>query len=88
MNKVVGYSVSIIGLVVMALGFGMVPFKIALLDGIAGNLIAGAGVVLIIVGVVLSLMDKKSGRAKQSKVEVPIYEGKGKDRKIVGYQKE
>ena len=80
MNKVVGYSVSIIGLVVMALGFGMVPFKIALLDGIAGNLIAGAGVVLIIVGVVLSLISRGK---KQVKEEVPIYEGDT----IVGYRR-
>ena len=87
MKKVVGYAVSIAGLVVMALGFGIIPLKISLLEGVSGNIISGAGIVLIVVGVVLSLMDKNSGKAKQDKEEVPIYEGVGKKRKIVGYRK-
>ena len=88
MNKVIGYVVSIVGLVVMALGFGIFQLKIGFLKGISGAYIAGAGVIAVIVGVVLTLMDKSSGKAKQSKEQVPIYEGTGKNRKIVGYQKE
>jgi hypothetical protein len=88
MNKVIGYVVSIVGLVVMALGFGIIPLNIGFLDGVAANYIAGAGIILIVAGVVLSLTDKSSGKAKQAKAQVPIYEGTGKNRKIVGYQKE
>jgi hypothetical protein len=66
----------------------MFSLDIAFLDGIASNFIVGAGVVMIIAGVVISLMDSKGGKAKQAKEEVPIYEGVGKNRKIVGYRKD
>ena len=87
MKKVVGYVVSIIGLVLMALGFDMFKTGFAILDGASSNVIVGVGVGLIIVGVVISLRSGGSGRTKQAKEEVPIYEGVGKNRKIVGYRK-
>ena len=70
-EKVVGYVVSVLGIVVMAVGFGMIPFEVAFLDGVAGNYIAGAGIVLVVVGVVMSL---ERGNV-------------GKKRKVVGYRK-
>lgn len=88
MKKVIGYVVAVVGLVVMTLGFNIIDFELEFLKGITGNYIAGVGVVLIVVGVVLSLRDSGSGRAKQAKEEVPIYEGVGKKRKIVGYRKD
>ncbi len=88
MKKVVGYVVSIVGLVVMSLGFNIINFKLALLEGISANIIAGVGIGLIIVGVVLSLKGSGGRRSKQAKEEVPIYEGVGKKRKIVGYRKD
>jgi hypothetical protein len=42
----------------------------------------------IVVGVAISLMDRAGGKIKHSKEEVPIYEGVGKDRRIVGYRKD
>ncbi len=88
MKKVVGYVVSVAGLVVMALGFNIINFKIALLDGISANIIAGVGIAMIVVGVVLSLKSSGGRKSKQAKEEVPIYEGVGKKRKIVGYRKD
>ena len=88
MKRLIGYVVSIVGIVVMAFGFNMFRLDIALLDGIASNFIVGAGVVMIIAGVVISMMDSRGGKARQAKEEVPIYEGTGKSRKIVGYRKD
>ena len=88
MKKVVGYVVSVAGLVVMALGFNIINFKIALLEGISANVIAGVGIAMIVVGVVLSLKSSGGRKSKQAKEEVPIYEGVGKKRKIVAYRKD
>jgi uncharacterized membrane protein YidH (DUF202 family) len=88
MNKVVGYVVSIVGLVIMALGFNIINLDIELLKGVSSNVISGAGIAIIIVGVVLSM--KGTGgrrRVEQAAEEVPIYRGVGKNRKIVGYRK-
>lgn len=92
MKKAVGYVVAVVGIGIMAFGFGMIPFKIAFLDGIAGNIISGVGIVTIVIGVALSLMaggkKKGNGNAKGGENEVPIYEGVGKKRKVVGYRKD
>ena len=89
MKKMVGYGVSIVGLAVMAFGFGIIPFKISFLEGVAGNIISGAGIALIIIGVVLSMKGTGGSRKiKNAAAEVPIYEGTGKNRKIVGYRKD
>jgi len=90
MKKVVGYVVSVVGLVLMALGFDMFKTGFAILDGVSSNVIVGVGVGAIIVGVVISLRAEGSGsgKARQAKEEVPIYEGTGKKRKIVGYRKD
>jgi multisubunit Na+/H+ antiporter MnhB subunit len=88
MNKVIGYVVSGAGILIMALGFGMLPIKIKILEGVAANIIAGAGIGLVVVGVLLSM--NKGGGKKKGKGghdEVPIYEGVGKKRRIVGYRK-
>ncbi|MCD4771240.1 hypothetical protein K8R30_02360 [archaeon] len=88
MSKVIGYVVSGAGILIMALGFGMLPVKIKILESVAGNIIAGAGVGLVVVGVLLS-MNKGEGKKKRKggHDEVPIYEGVGKKRRVVGYRK-
>jgi hypothetical protein len=90
MKRLIGYLVAIVGIAVMAMGFNVFSLKIAFLEGIASNYIAGAGIVLIIAGVAIALMSggSGSGNVSQSKEEVPIYEGTGKRRKIVGYRKD
>ncbi|MFH1521769.1 MAG: hypothetical protein ABIF18_02310 [archaeon] len=65
MKRVIGYAVSVAGIVVMVLGFGMIDIKLKFLEGVAGNYIAGAGIVMIVVGVVISLMaDKGKGQGR------------------------
>ena len=91
MKRFVGYIVSVAGIAVMALGFGMIDVELKFLEGIAGNYIAGVGIVMVIVGVVVSLISKKGkslGKVKSGNEEVPIYEGVGKKRKVVGYRKD
>ena len=86
MKKVVGYVVSVVGIAVMVAGFGMVDLGWTILKKVDSNFVAGIGIVLIIAGVFISLRAGKS-RAKSEDDEVPIYEGVGKKRKIVGYRK-
>ena len=87
MKKVIGYVISIVGIILMVLGFGMIDLKLKFLEGIAGNYIAGIGIVVIIGGVIISLK-VEGGKKKQVAEEVPIYVGVGDKRKIVGYRKD
>jgi hypothetical protein len=87
MKKEIGYIVAIAGLVVMALSFGLFQLDWAILDTIDPLIITGIGIVGIVVGVIITLTDKGIRRGKQVHEEVPIYEGEGKGRKIVGYQR-
>jgi hypothetical protein len=86
-TKSLGYVIAILGLVVIGLSNQIV--KLPFLDSNARALlyVAMAGVVLIAVGVALSLSSPGS-KVKQVAEEVPIYEGEGKKRKIIGYRKE
>ncbi len=92
MKKVVGYVVSVAGLAIMTVGFGMVNVGWKILSTIKPNYISGAGIVAIIVGVIISLQakDGKGGKRKidRGEKEVPIYEGVGKNRKVIGYRKD
>lgn len=87
MKKVIGYVVSVAGLVIMALSFGLFRLDWKILETVKPGMITAVGVVAIVVGVVISLMDKSQVKGKQVENEVPIYEGTGKNRKIVGYQR-
>ncbi len=91
MKRGIGYIVSVVGIFVMVLGFGMIDLKLEFLEGAGMNYIAGVGVVMIAVGVAISLMSEKGkgrGKVKGGEEEVPIYEGVGKKRKVVGYRKD
>ena len=88
MKKSVGYVVSIAGIGVMAVGFGMVPLKSEVLSVVPAKYVGGLGLVLVGVGVMISLMDKgRKGKVRGGEDEVPIYEGVGKKRRVVGYRK-
>ncbi len=85
----IGYVISIVGIGVMSLGFDMFTWDVGILAGVPSSYVAGAGIVAVVVGILIAL---KSGggrrnKAEQSNEEVPIYEGVGKKRKIVGYRK-
>ena len=62
----------------MAIGFGTLKMNIGFLSTIDSRYISVGGIIFIIVGVVISLMDKRN-----SEKEVPIYKGK----EIVGYRR-
>ncbi|MCR4284627.1 MAG: hypothetical protein NUV97_01120 [archaeon] len=85
MKKWVSYTIAISGLVIMAIGFGTFKLEWAILNTISPMIITIAGVILIVVGVLFSLMGGSGGN--QAAREVPIYEGEGKNRKIVAYQR-
>jgi membrane-bound ClpP family serine protease len=91
MKKLVGYVLAIAGLAVMVVGLGMISFEWEFLKGIKSSYFTVVSLILILVGVVLVVIDKnpRSSRKKekQAEQEVPIYEGEGKNRKIVGYRR-
>jgi hypothetical protein len=87
MNKAIGYAISIAGIAVMALSFGLFKLDFPILETLKPMYVTALGVILIVAGVVISLAFDKGKRINQSQEEVPIYEGTGKNRKIVGYRR-
>lgn len=82
MTKFLGYIISLIGLVVLSLPF-IIP---SLLGSIPKYYIIIAGIIIIFFGL-FGLGGKKKGKTKQASEEVPIYQGEGKHKRIVGYKK-
>ena len=93
MKTLIGYILSGLGIVTLALSQDKVKnsLSISLLNSIPSKIIMAFGGVLIVAGVIVLIMANQSGssssKVKQAKEEVPIYEGEGKNRKIVGYRK-
>jgi hypothetical protein len=89
-NKPLGYGISVIGLVVLALSFLRNSLLSFLPSTIDKSDVVITGIVIVIVGVVIAYSKghSHSSSVKQVNEEVPIYEGEGKHRKIVGYKKE
>lgn len=87
--KLLGYILSIIGLTIIALSqiiVSFLPFLKSMPKGELYTLLAGF--ILVAVGVTLALSgSSSSSKIKQAEEEVPIYEGEGKKRRIVGYKK-
>lgn len=89
MRKESGYVVSVLGIVIMAVGFGIIPLDWEILNLVDSNYVAGFGVFLIAIGVVVSLKGAKGKKApKNGEDEVPIFEGVGRARRVVGYRKD
>ncbi|MBM3247349.1 hypothetical protein FJZ17_02300 [Candidatus Pacearchaeota archaeon] len=87
MAKILGYIISLVGLLVI-----LSSSKIATLSFLSSMPKAMiytvvAGVALIVIGLLLVSERSSSSKVKQASEEVPIYEGEGKKRKIVGYKK-
>lgn len=88
MRKESGYIVSVLGIVIMAVGFGIVPLDWEILNLIDSNYVAGFGIFLIVFGVFVSLKGETEKKApRDGEDEIPIYEGIGKSRRVVGYRK-
>ena len=86
-KRVTGYIVSVVGIGVMAVGFNIIPLKWEILNIIPAQYVGGAGMGLVGIGVLMALMD--GGRkGKKGESEVPIYEGVGRSRRVVGYRRD
>ena len=83
MNKLISYVIAILGLIVIVLSFNLSVGELIKGIGLKVTYLMILGIVLVILGVVLSLNKKQAGQ----EAEVPIYEGEGKKRKIVGYRR-
>jgi hypothetical protein len=81
MVKALGYLISAIGIIVLALSFEQIRtlLKIPIPAGITDIILLVAGGIIVVIGIVFI---SKSPRQKGK--EVPIYKGK----KIVGYRRD
>ena len=87
--KVIGYLVSVLGIGLMVVGFGILPLDLSFF-GVYQKYISGVGMAMVGIGVILALNKndgKKKGKISGGEDEIPIYEGVGKKRRVVGYRK-
>lgn len=84
--KLIGYLSAGLGLVSILFSSGNLHDSISLIKSIPSKYLLIAGAVLIVLGIVI-LIGFSSTSVKHASEEVPIYEGQGKNRKIVGYQR-
>lgn len=86
MNKVLGYVIAVVGMALIALSTAFTQFisKISFLQGIKPAYILAAAIALVAIGVFFVL---SSGSSSKQPKEVPIYEGEGKKRTVVGYKR-
>lgn len=85
--QITGYGLSALGLatIVLSKTIAALPLIKSLAKPELYTLLGGF--VLIAGGIALILSGSSSSKVKQASEEVPIYEGEGKKRKIVGYRK-
>lgn len=88
MKQLIGYILAGVGLVTLAVSSPKFTATVPILSSLPDKTLLVVGAALVVGGIVV-LMQKgsRSSSVKQAQVEVPIYEGTGKNRKIVGYQK-
>jgi len=79
-NKILGYVISAVGLIVLLLSFSKLrtALKLTLPSAISETILIISGIVILLVGIFLIV---KSGGRKVG--EVPIYHGK----EVVGYRR-
>lgn len=88
MKSFVGYIFAGIGLIILLAINQIYSLLSKVTSAIKLPMIIVLGIGLIIVGIfILMNPTKKQISVKQSREEVPIYSGEGKNRKIVGYRK-
>ena len=84
-KKIIGYVFSLLGLVGILASSGNLKEKIPFLANISTMNILIVSGIIVVAGIALIILSGNS-TVKQSP-EVPIYEGKGKKRKVVAYQR-
>lgn len=87
MKAVIGYLLAGLGLLGLALNSTIGRDNFSFLSGVSSEYILVPAAVLVVFGIVMMVMGSKAGKKiRQITDEVPIYEGTGKKRKIVGYR--
>lgn len=82
-GKTLSYIIAAIGIIVIALSYPVIRNSVGLsFTGIKDIYIMLAGLIIAIIGIFLAY---KKQTPQMS--EVPIYEGEGKNRKIVAYRR-
>jgi len=85
-QKISAYALALLGLAGIIVSSGKLKETIPVIKTLPTSAILIVGVALVGVGIVILKIGGNSS-TKQHK-EVPIYEGRGKKRRIVGYQRE
>lgn len=91
MNTLYGYLIAGLGLIGMGLSSQIGKQFFPVLSAIHSNYILYPSLVLVAIGVVILITQgtsSSSGKIKHVTSEVPIYQGEGKKRRIVGYRVE
>lgn len=84
MNKTIGYVLAGVGVILAALSYPAVRNAIKIPNILIPDLWAMIiGVVLLLAGAFMAFKGSSSSQPK----EIPIYEGHGKERKVVGIQR-
>lgn len=87
MKRYIGYLFILVGFLFIAIGVGskvLAGFSsLPQIPPIISNIL---GIALVITGIYFS-WNSSTDDVKHASAEVPIYEGEGKHRKIVGYRK-
>jgi hypothetical protein len=85
--KIVGYIIALLGLAGIAFSKKIASLSLLASFGTKAYVYTLIGsVVLILIGIAFTLT-KSSEKVAQATEEVPIYQGEGKERKIVAYKK-
>ena len=84
-KEITGWAIAALGIILVALSYSAVRayLKIPALP-VSDIYIMLAGAVILVVGGFLAFRARKSAEIPH---EVPIYEGHGKERKVVAYQR-
>ena len=87
-NNIIGYSISALGLIIIALSNQIAKLPLISTMSKAMIYITVLGVALVAVGLVLAIGKGSSkSKVKHASEEVPIYQGEGKNKRIIGYKR-
>ncbi len=87
MKKVIGYLLIVVGFLFVASGIGSSVTSNIISLPIPRMLSTILGLIFIISGLYMTWDTKASDKIEHVSSEVPIYEGEGKNRKIIAYKK-
>ena len=88
MNKLLSYGISVVGILIILLGINVEKLTF-MPDFIKPVYVLALGVILVAVGIFFVMNEsRRSSSIKHAAEEVPIYEGVGKKRRIIGYRKD